>query len=303
MEISRFVRQTICPILAAFVWGISFSAQDICADNISLNTFNLTRFFIAFLSILLLVFCVDKIGNKTYQNIRDQWLNKNLLIGGIICGFILFFAGTFQQAGMIEGTDSGKAGFITAMYVVLVPVISIFLKRKPGIRVWISVLLAVVSLYLLSVQDDFSFKFSDLLLIINAFGFAFHILAIDYFSNKCDGIKLSCLQFLFAGIFSTLLLLFSNEIYDLNGITSCVWQVMYMGVISAGIGYTLQIIAQVDSNPTIVSILLSLESVFAVIGGTIILNQLMTGREYAGCILMFIAVILSQIPSKNKNKN
>ena len=194
----------------------------------------------------------------------------------------------------MAGTDAGKAGFITALYVVLVPLFGLFFRRKVSGPVWIAVVLSVVSLYLLCIKGSFSLAPGDLLILVCAVCFAVHILLIDHFTARCDGVKLSCLQFLFAAIWSTILALIFDTI-DFHVLWECILPLLYVGVFSCGVGYTLQILAQKDSNPTVVTILLSLESVFAVIAGAIILHQQMSLREYIGCALMFIAVVLAQV--------
>ena len=261
------MRQVVFPILAAFIWGTSFVSQDICADSMGAFTFNGTRYFIAVLSLLVVI---------------------------AVMNTALAVASNFQQAGLVAGTDAGKAGFITALYVVLVPLFGLFFRRKVSGPVWIAVVLSVVSLYLLCIKGGFSLAPGDLLVLVCAVCFAVHILLIDHFTARCDGVKLSCLQFLFAAIWSTILALIFDTI-DFHVLWECILPLLYVGVFSCGVGYTLQILAQKDSNPTVVTILLSLESVFAVIAGAIILHQQMSLREYIGCALMFIAVVLAQV--------
>jgi drug/metabolite transporter (DMT)-like permease len=207
----------------------------------------------------------------------------------------LAIASNFQQAGITAGTDAGKAGFLTALYVVLVPVFGLFFRRRVSLPVWIAVALSVVSLYLLCIKGSFRLAAGDLLVLVCAVCFAVHILVIDHFGATCDGVKLSCVQFLFAGLWSAVCIPFFEHV-DAAALLSCALPLLYVGVFSCGVGYTLQILAQKDSNPTVVTILLSLESVFAVIAGAIILHQHMTPREYLGCALMFLAVVLAQIP-------
>ena len=178
---------------------------------------------------------------------------------------------------------------------VLVPVFGLFLKRKVSLPVWVAVALSVVSLYLLCIKGSFRLAAGDLLVLVCAVCFAVHILVIDHFGATCDGVKLSCVQFLFAALWSAVCIPFFEQV-DISALLSCALPLLYVGVFSCGVGYTLQILAQKDSNPTVVTILLSLESVFAVIAGAIILHQHMTPREYLGCALMFLAVVLAQIP-------
>ena len=297
------VRQVVFPILAAFIWGTAFVAQDLCADSIGTFAFNATRYFIAVLALLVVIAVSDKAkkNRPTPTAEEKKAANKQLWLGGLCCGVALAIASNFQQAGLVAGTDAGKAGFITALYVVLVPVFGLFFKRKVSLPVWIAVVCSVVALYLLCIKGDFSLAAGDLLILVCAVCFAVHILVIDHFTAYCDGVKLSCLQFLFAGIISAVCM-FLFETVDFTAIWSCILPLLYVGIFSCGVGYTLQILAQKDSNPTVVTILLSLESVFAVIAGAIILHQQMTAREYIGCVVMFVAVILAQIQFPEKKK-
>ena len=297
------MRQVVFPILAAFIWGTAFVAQDLCADSIGAFAFNATRYFIAVLALLVVILISDKVkkNKPTLTAQEKKAANKQLWLGGLCCGAALAIASNFQQAGLVAGTDAGKAGFITALYVVLVPVFGLFFKRKVSLPTWIAVVLSVVALYLLCIKGDFSLAPGDLLVLVCAVCFAVHILVIDHFTAYCDGVKLSCLQFLFAGIISTICMFIFEDV-DFAAILSCALPLLYVGIFSCGVGYTLQILAQKDFNPTVVTILLSLESVFAVIAGAIILKQQMTVREYIGCAIMFAAVILAQIQFPTRQK-
>ena len=297
------VRQVVFPILAAFIWGTAFVAQDLCADSIGTFAFNATRYFVAVLALLVVIAISDRAKkNKPVLTAEEKKAaNKQLWLGGLCCGVALAIASNFQQAGLVAGTDAGKAGFITALYVVLVPVFGLFFKRKVSLPVWIAVVCSVVALYLLCIKGDFSLAAGDLLILVCAVCFAVHILVIDHFTAYCDGVKLSCLQFLFAGIISAVCMFLFEDV-DFAAIWGCILPLLYVGIFSCGVGYTLQILAQKDSNPTVVTILLSLESVFAVIAGAIILHQQMTAREYIGCVVMFVAVILAQIQFPEKKK-
>ena len=297
------MRQVVFPILAAFIWGTAFVAQDLCADSIGAFAFNATRYFIAVLALLVVILISDKLkkNKPTLTAQEKKAANKQLWLGGLCCGAALAIASNFQQAGLVAGTDAGKAGFITALYVVLVPVFGLFFKRKVSLPTWIAVVLSVLALYLLCIKGDFSLAPGDLLVLVCAVCFAVHILVIDHFTAYCDGVKLSCLQFLFAGITSTICMFIFEDV-DFAAILSCALPLLYVGIFSCGVGYTLQILAQKDSNPTVVTILLSLESVFAVIAGAIILKQQMTVREYIGCAIMFAAVILAQVQFPTRQK-
>ena len=315
------VRQVVFPILAALIWGTAFVAQDLCADVIDTFTFNAIRSYIAVL-VLLVIIAIFNAVNKdkpSLTKIQRKAANRQMWIGGFCCGTALAIASNFQQAGIAAGTDAGKAGFITALYVVLVPLFGLFFKRKVNLATWIAVVLSVIALYLLCIKGDFTLAPGDLLVLVCAVCFAIHILVIDHFTATVDGMKLSCVQFLVAAVWATIakvvcVLLGMNGTGDVSSVTSifavpdwsailaCALPILYVGVFSSGVGYTLQILAQKDSNPTVVTILLSLESVFAVISGAIILHQQMTIREYIGCVIMFAAVILAQIQFPEKQK-
>ena len=297
MKQNHQLRQVVFPLLAALIWGTAFVAQDMCADVIEAMTFNAVRSFIAVVVLLVIIWIFGKLRKDQPQPTEAEKKagRKQLIIGGICCGTALAVASNFQQAGIGAGTDAGKAGFITALYIVLVPLLGLFLRKKVSLPVWISVILAVIALYLLCIHGEFKLAPGDLLILLCALFFAVHILVIDHFTATVDGMKLSCAQFLVAGILSTIgALIFEHP--DWSAILSCALPILYVGVFSSGVAYTLQILAQKGSNPTVVTILLSMESVFAVISGAIILHQHMTGREYLGCVLMLIAVILAQIP-------
>ncbi|MBE6989503.1 MAG: DMT family transporter [Ruminococcaceae bacterium] len=291
------VRQVVFPLLAALIWGTAFVAQDMCADVIDAFTFNAVRFYIAVLVLLVIIWLFGRLGPEKppRSTAERQTDRRQLLIGGFCCGTALAVASNFQQAGIGAGTDAGKAGFITALYIVLVPVLGLFLKKKVSLPVWISVVLAVAGLYLLCITGELKLAAGDLLILLCAFFFSVHILVIDHFTATVPGLQLSCAQFLVAALWSTAGALFFDHI-DGAAILSCSLPLLYVGIFSCGVAYTLQILSQKGSNPTVVTILLSMESVFAVISGAIILHQHMTGREYLGCALMLIAVLLAQIP-------
>lgn len=315
------VRQVVFPILAAFIWGTAFVAQDVCADVIDTFTFNAIRSYVAVVVLLIIMAIFDRVNRDkpSLTAIQRKAANRQMWIGGICCGTALAIASNFQQAGISAGTDSGKAGFITALYVVLVPVLGLFFKRRVSLPTWIAVVLSVVALYLLCIKGDFSLAPGDLLLLVCAVCFAVHILVIDHFTASVDGLRLSCVQFLVAAVLATVAKVVcvvlgmngtgdaasATSIFampDWDAILACTLPILYVGVFSSGVGYTLQILAQKDSNPTVVTILLSLESVFAVIAGAIILKQQMSVREYIGCAIMFAAVILAQIQFPVKQK-
>ena len=287
------LRSSAYAVLTAFIWGTAFVAQSVGAEHVPPLAFNAARSVIAFVFLLVLCAVMRSGRRRKGQAASVTRSRKDLLLGGFWCGLTLGLASFLQQKGL-DTTSPGKAGFITALYVVLVPLFGLFFRRKVSGPVWIAVVLSVVSLYLLCIKGSFSLAPGDLLILVCAVCFAVHILLIDHFTARCDGVKLSCLQFLFAAIWSTILALIFDTI-DFHVLWECILPLLYVGVFSCGVGYTLQILAQKDSNPTVVTILLSLESVFAVIAGAIILHQQMSLREYIGCALMFIAVVLAQV--------
>ena len=225
---------------------------------------------------------------------------KDLIIGGISCGICLCLASNFQQFG-IKYTTVGKAGFITACYIVLVPIIGLFLGKKCSKFIWAAVAMALIGLYLLCITDGFSIGKGDLLVLVCAFLFSIHILVIDHFSPKADGVKLSCIQFLTCGILSAIpaLILEHPQIPSILA----AWQpILYAGVMSCGVAYTLQIIGQKNMNPTVASLILSMESCISVLAGWIILGQQLSAKEILGCVIMFAAIILAQLPQKDTSQ-
>ena len=278
------VRNSCLLFLTACIWGSSFVAQSVGMDYIGPYTFNCLRFLIGSLVLLPVIFFSR---HRKKDRSKDRTLQKKEM---------LCIASTLQQIGIIY-TTAGKAGFLTAMYIVLVPVLGLFLKRKAGLQLWISVGLALIGLYLLCMKGAFSLNGGDVLLILCAVGFSVHIMVVDYFSPKLDGMILSCIQFLVAGLISGIGMLLSEQ-FDWHMILLAAKPILYSGVLSCGVGYTLQVIAQKGLNPTVASLLMSLESVVSVIAGFLVLHEVLSGRELLGCVFMFAAVILAQIPVK-----
>ena len=293
-------------LIAAMLWGFAFSAQKGAAE-LSAFTIGSVRNIFATVFLLAVIPLLDKFtknGRRLISREKILDFNKNELIGGLICGTILTVASAFQQFGIGDGTDPGKAAFITALYVLIVPILSLcFGKRSPA-NVWISVGIAVIGFYLLCIKQDFSVVASDMLILLCAVIFAGHIIAIDAFSPRCDGVRMSCIQFFTAFILNTALALITEAPIDLAAIGSVLPSLIYLGICSSGIAYTLQIVGQgiEGTNPAVASVILSLESVFGVIGGAIVYGEVMSEREYAGCVIVFAAVILSQIDLKTLKK-
>ena len=294
-------------VLAAMIWGLSFSAQKSSA-SLPPFTIGATRSFIASIFLVFVIMVFDKAtknGRRLFSKEKPIDFNRFELIGGAICGAILAFATFFQQTGINAGTDAGKSAFITALYVVLVPIYALFLKKSVPANVWGGIIIAVVGFYFLCIDGEFSIAASDVYVIICALIFPIHILAIDKFSPKCDGIRMSCIQFIVCGIISLILALIAERPFDTSEILSCIGPLLFLGIGSCGIAYTLQIIGQRNVNPATASIILSLESVFGVVGSAIVHSETMSTREYIGCIVVFAAVILSQLDFENfkKRKN
>ena len=281
-------------LLTALIWGSSFVAQRAGMEYIGPFTFNGIRSLIGGLVLIPVIFLFSKEKNAELTEAEKKAGKKTLLLGGILCGIVLFAASSLQQIGMVY-TTAGKAGFIT------VPILGVFIRKKVKPIVWLCVILAVAGLYLLCMTDGLSLGRGDLLVLLCAFAFSIHILVIDYFAPRTDGVALSCIQFFVCGILS-LFPMFLAETPVWFAILDCWIPILYAGVLSCGVAYTLQILAQKHTDPTVASLLLSLESVFAAIAGAIILHEQLAPRELAGCVLMFAAIIIAQLPSKTERE-
>ena len=283
--------------LAAIIWGFAFSAQK-AAESVPPLTLGMARSFLGGIFLIFVVVIFDKsfnTGRTLFSKSRVIDLNKNELVGGAVCGAVLALASFFQQLGINGGTDAGKASFITALYVVLVPIYALFLRKRAPINVWISVVLAVVGFYFLCIGTSFTIALTDVYVLLCAFIFPIHILAVDRFSPLCDGVRMSMVQFFVAGILNLIFALIFEGPISFGLIFEHIGPICFLGIGSSGIAYTLQIIGQRGANPAAASILLSLESVFGVIGSALFLSEKMQPREYVGCAVVFIAVLLSQI--------
>lgn len=298
-------------VLAALIWGISFVAQSE-GDDIGSFTFQAIRCTLAFLSVGAVMLITNntgkaKINKKKYNGIKD-WAkqNKTFLKCGIICGLALGIANNLQQFGIgMQGkeTSTGRAAFLTALYIIIVPIFGVFFKKKIHLLSWASVLTAVFGLYLISVQPGAGLVISkaDLLVILCAVFFGTQIFTVDYYSDKVDGIKLSCFQFFIAAVISTICMLIFEK-PDINAIMSQAVPLIYSGVFSGGAAFTLQILGQKRCNPVLASLLMSLESVFSALADWVIRGNTMNTRELMGCAVMFIAIILAQSPDFLKSK-
>ena len=286
-------------LLATIIWGSTFVAQSVGMDYIGPFTFQAVRCALAVIGLMPVIWLSDRklADGKTFW---QRWADRQLWKAGILCGIPLFLACNLQQLGIVD-TDAGKSAFLTAMYIVIVPVIGIFLKKKPSIMVPISVALAVCGLYCLSCVGVTHISKGDLLLIACALMFAVQIIFVDRYAASVDALRLNTLQALVCAVLSGILM-FTTETPQWDAVMTCWFPLAYAGFLSMGAAYSLQIIGQKHLEPTAASLIMSLESVFAVLFGSILLNETMTVWETVGCILVFIAVILSQIPVSIKKK-
>ena len=290
---------TILLLITALIWGAAFVAQSVGMDYIGPFTFSAARDVIAIIVLIpVILLFTDKGTDGTYPPILQQLKPDRItLIGGAWCGLVLGAADTLQQVG-ISMTTAGKAGFITALYIILVPLMGHFMGHKVPRIIVICVTLAIAGFYLLCINGDFQVSFGDFLVLCCAVFFALHILVIDHFLlKKANSIKLSWVQFATAFLFSgTLTVLFEQP--DWSALWAAKWPLLYAGGLSSGVAYTLQIVGQKNMNPTVASLILSLESCISVIAGWLILGQNLSSREIFGCVLMFGAIILAQLPQK-----
>ena len=289
---------TIC----AIVWGSSFVAQTTGAEFVGPFTFISLRSLLGSISLIPVMLVMGMLRKKNTEEVVENKKGKKFFIlGGIACGVCLTFASVLQQMGIDKGTSPGKAGFITALYILLVPIFSIALKKKIRPIIWGCVMVSLAGLYLLCVTDN-SVQASDFYVLACAACYAVHILIIDYVSPHVDGVKLSSLQFFVCSILAAIPMLLSEDV-SFELIKAAAPSIAYSGIMSSGVAFTLQILGQQKMNqPTVASMIMSLESVFAVIFGMLLLSQIPTMRESVGCILMFLAIIVAQLPEKTSRK-
>ena len=289
------MKNNVLLVLTALIWGCAFVAQSVGMDFVGPFTFNMARFLIGAIVLLPVIWFMDRQRKTGAEKGAGQ---KTLIIGGICCGIALAVASTLQQWGILF-TTVGKAGFITAMYIVIVPLLGIFIGKKVRPLIIGCVAIAVVGFYFLCMTESLRLGLGDFLVLLCAIAFSIHILVIDHFSPKVDGVKMSAIQFLTAAIISAVpTLLWEQPV--LTEILQAWQPVLYAGVMSCGVAYTLQIIAQKNADPTVASLLLSLESVFSVLAGWVLLGQELSLKELFGCVLIFCAIILAQLPEKKK---
>lgn len=308
---SKKARNSFLLLLTALIWGVAFVAQSAGGDAIGPYTFNAIRSFLGALILVPVVIFLDKAGLSSKKPATKED-TKSLIIGGVSCGIILSLASNIQQLGLYLGASAGKAGFLTACYILLVPILGLFLKKKCGWNIWVGVVITLAGLYLLCMNGSSPFKLADGLLLLCALLFSIHILIVDHFSPLADGVRLSLIQFLVCGIITSVPMIFVDMGFSAGAFAEwssalVSWDawipLLYAGFLSSGVAYTLQIVGQEGLNPTIASLLMSMESVFSVIAGWLLLGEKMGFKELSGCVLIFAAIVLAQIPVEKIQKH
>lgn len=297
----KTLKQNLSAILAAFIWGSAFIAQEMCSGYLGAFSITALRSIVAVIVLAVMVTILNKTGKSTVKA-KNKSYNKRLIKGGVLCGIALTAATILQQSGIAQ-SGAGKSAFITAMYVVIVPILGLFIKKRAAANVWVSVFICIIGFYFLCLYGQGSLGISggDFLVFLCAVIFAVHILIIENFSDV-DSIELSCVQFFVVAVVSTIFM-FLFENINISSVISCILPILYLGIFSSGIAYTLQMVALKDSNPTVITLLLSLESVFAILCERFIFRtnvNPMYWWEIFGCILIFSAVIFSQISFESK---
>lgn len=298
------IKNVLLLTLTALIWGVAFVAQTTGGDAIGPFSFNGIRSFMGAAVLIPVIKVLDSKGLSKNRPVSKED-KKILWKAGMMCGCFLFLGSTLQQISLFMGTPTGKAGFLTTCYVIIVPILGLFLKKKCGFNVWIAVVITVFGLYLLCMNGSFALAITDIILLLCALAFSLQIMTIDHFACKVDPVRLSSIQFLTTGIISIAPIIFYDILKVAGGIKPWLsgfnrgdtWiSLLYAGILSCGVAYTLQIVGQIGFNPIIASILMSLESVFSVLAGWVILGQQLSTRELFGCALVFIAVVIAQIP-------
>lgn len=283
-------------LLSALIWGTAFVAQRSGMEHIGPFTFNAIRCFIGGLVLLPVIFFMGAAKKRLEGDGRAKKGTRALVSGGVLCGAVLFVASSLQQVALVHNA-AGKTGFITSLYIVFVPVLHLFIGKRAPLNVWLSVVIAVVGLYFLCITDELSVSGWDLLVLLSALAFAVHILVIDHYSGRVDGVKMACIQYFVCGALSLVPMLALETVRPCELIR--VWlELVYAGAFSCGIAFTLQIEAQKYTEPALASLLMSVEAVFALLAGLLLLGEKLTRREWLGCLIMFTAILLSQMPKK-----
>tara|TARA_B110000093_G_scaffold23288_1_gene21825 strand:- start:12030 stop:12959 length:930 start_codon:yes stop_codon:yes gene_type:complete len=291
---NKAIQANLLMLLAAGIWGFAFVAQRVGMETMGPHWFNSLRFFIGVVALVPVVLWIGRNKAKTIDQENElKSSNKTLMLGGLAAGFLLFLGATFQQVGL-QYTTAGKAGFITGMYIFFVPLIGLFFRMKTGLGTWVGAVVALWGLYLLSINEDFTLSKGDTLQLICAVAFAGHVLMIGYLASKMDTVKLSLIQFFVAGVLAMGLALYSEQL-TWEMIISTAVPLLFAGVMSTGIAYTLQTIAQQHAHPSHAAIILSSEGVFAVIGGFLLLNEVLPPKGLLGCGLILVGMLMSQL--------
>ena len=296
------MKTALTALAAAFIWGTAFAFQRMAAGHIGAITFNFYRSVLASLSLGVLLFVSKRKTGAAAE--PEGYDRKKAITGGLVCGVLVFAASVVQQLAL-EGTEAGKAGFLTTLYILLVPLFSVvFLHKKVSPGLWVSVALGLTGLYFISIKENFTISPSDALVLVSAVIYAVYILAVDYYVRFCSPMWLNCVQFAVAAVLG-LIGAFTLEQPTLAQLRECIIPIVYLGIFSSALAYTLQFAAQRDGNPVAVTLLLSMESVFSVLGAAALLREFLSGRELFGCGIMLCAVILVQLPEgfwKRKKK-
>ena len=289
---SKALQANLMMLLAASIWGFAFVAQRVGMETMGPHWFNSLRFFIGVVALTPVVIWMGRVQAKSSTQ-GPTSSTKTLLMGGAVAGLLLFIGATFQQVGL-QYTTAGKAGFITGMYIFFVPLIGLFFRMKTGLGSWLGAAIALWGLYLLSINEDFTLSRGDTLQLICAVAFAVHVLMIGYLASRMDTVKLSLVQFFVAGLLAMILALYFEQL-TWGMIKSTAVPLLFAGVMSTGIGYTLQTIAQQHAHPSHAAIILSSEGVFAVIGGFLLLNEVLPAQGLLGCGLILVGMLMSQL--------
>lgn len=299
-EGQKTFRSSALLALTALIWGIAFVAQSEGMNYVRGFTFNACRFLVGGVVLIPCIFLLrknDEGAGEPISAAERKMRRKTGIIGGVCCGMFLCMASALQQFGIAQ-TTVGKAGFITSLYIIIVPLLGLLVHKKVGLNIWISVAIAAAGMYLMCITDGLSIAQGDFLVLLCAIGFSLHILVIDYFSPRADGVLISCVQFFTAAVLSGILMLcFEKPTWA--AICSAGIPILYAGVMSCGVGYTLQVIAQKDVEPAVASLIMSLESVFSLIAGWILLQQKLSQRELTGCVFVFVGIVVAQWTGRN----
>lgn len=293
---TKEVKSVLILLLTAAIWGFAFVAQRVGMQHIGPFTYTGIRFALGSISLLPVIYFFNKKKSNKEKDVEEADL-KTTIKSGIMAGCVLFIAASLQQVGLVY-TTAAKAGFITSLYIVLVPILGIFLKQKTHTKTWLGAFTAVVGLYLLSINESFTIEFGDFLEIIGAFFWAAHILLIDKFVKNVDAVKLSCVQFAAGSILSIIFAIIFEDI-NVSSIMQAAIPILYGGILSGGVAYTLQAIGQKGAKPAHAAIALSMEAVFAAIGGILLLSEILPVRGYVGCSLMLLGMLIAQTENRN----